>query len=200
MQALWSAAGISQPRTAIWSPAASHARSRGLRRPYRRLSPAGARGIRTLNPSVSLPSCRGRRRRKRGSSMIYVHEKGDWVAAGNVVAAMAAEINEGHYSPGQARAMAEMFVSGWGGHLLIGTRWVSTACCCRGRGSKSACANSATRRCSSSRRGFAIWLEHRPSQRPSRLETCLTSRGSGATKPPAAASASALRSSDSSCL
>ena len=52
----------------------------------------------------------------------YVREKGDWVAAGNVVAAMAAEVNERHYSPERAQAMAEMFVSGWGGHLLIGTK------------------------------------------------------------------------------
>ena len=52
----------------------------------------------------------------------YVHEKGDWIAAGNVVAAMAAEINERHYSPERARAMAELFIAGWGGHPLIGTR------------------------------------------------------------------------------
>ncbi|MDR3422036.1 MAG: LLM class flavin-dependent oxidoreductase [Xanthobacteraceae bacterium] len=52
----------------------------------------------------------------------YVHEKGDWVAAGNVVAAMAAEINERNYPAERARAMAEMFVSGWGGHPLIGTK------------------------------------------------------------------------------
>jgi FMNH2-dependent dimethyl sulfone monooxygenase len=52
----------------------------------------------------------------------YVHQKGDWVAAGNVVAAMAAEINERNYPPERARAMAEMFVSGWGGHPLIGTK------------------------------------------------------------------------------
>jgi dimethylsulfone monooxygenase len=52
----------------------------------------------------------------------YVHEKGDWEAAGNVVSAMAAEINERNYSPDRAGVMAEMFVSGWGGHLLIGTK------------------------------------------------------------------------------
>jgi len=52
----------------------------------------------------------------------YVHEKGDWVAAGNVVAAMAAEINERRYPPERVRAMAELFVAGWGGHPLIGTR------------------------------------------------------------------------------
>jgi alkanesulfonate monooxygenase SsuD/methylene tetrahydromethanopterin reductase-like flavin-dependent oxidoreductase (luciferase family) len=52
----------------------------------------------------------------------YVHERGDWEAAGNVVAMMAAEINERHYPPERARAMAESFVSGWGGHPLIGTK------------------------------------------------------------------------------
>ena len=52
----------------------------------------------------------------------YVHEKGDWIAAGNVVTAMAAEVNERNYPPERARAMAEMFVSGWGGHPLIGTK------------------------------------------------------------------------------
>lgn len=52
----------------------------------------------------------------------YVHEKGDWVAAGNVIAAMAAEVNERHYPPERARAMAEPFVAGWGGHPLIGTK------------------------------------------------------------------------------
>ncbi len=51
----------------------------------------------------------------------YVHEKGDWAAAGNVVAAMAAEINERNYSPERAQAMAEMFIAGWSGHPLIGT-------------------------------------------------------------------------------
>ena len=52
----------------------------------------------------------------------YVHEKGDWAAAGNVVAAMAAEVNERNYSPERARAMAEMFIAGWSGHPLIGTK------------------------------------------------------------------------------
>jgi dimethylsulfone monooxygenase len=52
----------------------------------------------------------------------YVHDKGDWAAAGNVVAAMAAEINERNYSPERAREMAEMFIAGWSGHPLIGTK------------------------------------------------------------------------------
>ncbi len=52
----------------------------------------------------------------------YVHEKGDWAAAGNVVDAMSAEINERSYSPERKRAIAELFVAGWGGYPLIGTK------------------------------------------------------------------------------
>jgi alkanesulfonate monooxygenase SsuD/methylene tetrahydromethanopterin reductase-like flavin-dependent oxidoreductase (luciferase family) len=52
----------------------------------------------------------------------YVHEKGDWAAAGNVIETMAAEINQRNYPPERRRAMAEMFVSGWGGFPLIGTK------------------------------------------------------------------------------
>jgi FMNH2-dependent dimethyl sulfone monooxygenase len=52
----------------------------------------------------------------------YVHEKGDWAAAANVIDSMAAEINERAYPPERRRAMAEMFISGWGGHPLVGTK------------------------------------------------------------------------------
>jgi alkanesulfonate monooxygenase SsuD/methylene tetrahydromethanopterin reductase-like flavin-dependent oxidoreductase (luciferase family) len=52
----------------------------------------------------------------------YVHEKGDWAAAENVIETMAAEINQRNYPPERRRAMAEMFVSGWGGFNLIGTK------------------------------------------------------------------------------
>ncbi|HEY2530561.1 MAG TPA: LLM class flavin-dependent oxidoreductase [Xanthobacteraceae bacterium] len=52
----------------------------------------------------------------------YVHEQGDFAAAGNVVAAMAAEVNERRYTPEQLRAMTEVFVAGWGGYPLIGTK------------------------------------------------------------------------------
>ena len=52
----------------------------------------------------------------------YVHEKGDWAAAGNVVDAMGAEINQRSYTPEQKRAIAEVFISGWGGYPLIGTK------------------------------------------------------------------------------
>jgi alkanesulfonate monooxygenase SsuD/methylene tetrahydromethanopterin reductase-like flavin-dependent oxidoreductase (luciferase family) len=51
-----------------------------------------------------------------------VQEKGDWAAAGNVIAAMSAEINERKYPPERARAMAELFIAGRGGHPLIGTK------------------------------------------------------------------------------
>jgi FMNH2-dependent dimethyl sulfone monooxygenase len=51
-----------------------------------------------------------------------VNEKGDWEAAGNVIAMMAAEINERKYAPEQARAMTKAMIPGWGGHPLIGTK------------------------------------------------------------------------------
>jgi alkanesulfonate monooxygenase SsuD/methylene tetrahydromethanopterin reductase-like flavin-dependent oxidoreductase (luciferase family) len=52
----------------------------------------------------------------------FVHTKGDWDAAMNVVNAMAAEINERNYPPERRKAMAEMFVAGWGGFPLVGTK------------------------------------------------------------------------------
>ena len=52
----------------------------------------------------------------------YVHEKGDWVAARNVIDTMAAEINQRDYPQARRNAMAEMMISGWGGFPLIGTK------------------------------------------------------------------------------
>jgi dimethylsulfone monooxygenase len=52
----------------------------------------------------------------------YVHQKGDWEAAKNVIDTMAAEINQRNYPPERRRAMAEMMVAGWGGFPLIGTK------------------------------------------------------------------------------
>jgi alkanesulfonate monooxygenase SsuD/methylene tetrahydromethanopterin reductase-like flavin-dependent oxidoreductase (luciferase family) len=52
----------------------------------------------------------------------YVHEKGDFAAAEYVIETMAAEINQRNYPPERRRAMAEMFVQGWGGFPLIGTK------------------------------------------------------------------------------
>ena len=52
----------------------------------------------------------------------YVQEKGDWDAASNVIDAMAAEINEKEFPPERKRAISEMFIAGWGGHPLVGTK------------------------------------------------------------------------------
>ena len=52
----------------------------------------------------------------------YVHEKGDVDAAMNMVKLMEAEINERAFSEPQRKAIAELFMSGWGGFPLIGTK------------------------------------------------------------------------------
>ena len=52
----------------------------------------------------------------------YVHEKGDWIAARNVIDTMGAEINQRDYPEERRKAMAEMMISGWGGFPLIGTK------------------------------------------------------------------------------
>jgi dimethylsulfone monooxygenase len=52
----------------------------------------------------------------------YVHEKGDWIAARNVIDTMGAEINKRDYPEERRKAMAEMMISGWGGFPLIGTK------------------------------------------------------------------------------
>ncbi len=61
-------------------------------------------------------------REARGCYHYYVHEKGDWVAARNVIDTMAAEINKRDYPQERRNAMAEMMIAGWGGFPLIGTR------------------------------------------------------------------------------
>ncbi len=78
----------------------------------------------------------------------YVNQKGDWEAAGNVVNSMAAEINARTYTPEQVKAMREVFVSGWGGNTLVGTKeqivdglariasWGSTDCCSPSRATR----------------------------------------------------------------
>ena len=52
----------------------------------------------------------------------YVNQKGDWEAAQNVITAMSAEINEKDMPPERHKAIAEMFIAGWGGHPLVGTK------------------------------------------------------------------------------
>ena len=81
----------------------------------------------------------------------YVHQKGDWEAARNVVETFMLDVNARNIPPERMRPMQEMFIAGWGGFPLIGTREqivdglialrapASTACCCAGRASSRAC-------------------------------------------------------------
>jgi len=50
----------------------------------------------------------------------YVHEKGDWPAATNLVETMG--LNVGGITPERLRAMKMHFIGGWGGFPLIGTK------------------------------------------------------------------------------
>ena len=50
----------------------------------------------------------------------YVHQKGDWVAATNLVETMG--LNTQGRSPEMLQAMKMHFIGGWGGNPLIGTR------------------------------------------------------------------------------
>ncbi len=43
------------------------------------------------------------------------------MAANNVIGAMTAEVNEKQFPPERLKAIAEMFIAGWGGHPLVGT-------------------------------------------------------------------------------
>jgi alkanesulfonate monooxygenase SsuD/methylene tetrahydromethanopterin reductase-like flavin-dependent oxidoreductase (luciferase family) len=52
----------------------------------------------------------------------YVHEKGDWEAAGNMIRTFSLEINERLIPPERLQAYREAFVAGWGGFPLIGTK------------------------------------------------------------------------------
>jgi dimethylsulfone monooxygenase len=49
----------------------------------------------------------------------YVHEKGDWEAATNLVETMG--LSTGILNPDTLQAMKEHFIAGWGGYPLIGT-------------------------------------------------------------------------------
>ena len=87
----------------------------------------------------------------------YVHQKGDWEAARNVVETFMLDVNARNIPPERMRPMQEMFIAGWGGFPLIGTKEqivdgpdracrapASTACCCAGRATRKACGSSAT--------------------------------------------------------
>jgi dimethylsulfone monooxygenase len=52
----------------------------------------------------------------------YVHEKGDWQAARNMMDTFAAEINARNIPPQRLQAYQEAFIAGWGGFPLIGTK------------------------------------------------------------------------------
>jgi len=52
----------------------------------------------------------------------YVHEKGDWAAAQNMIDVFAAEINARNIPPERLKAYQEAFIAGWGGFPLIGTK------------------------------------------------------------------------------
>ena len=52
----------------------------------------------------------------------YVHQKGDWEAARNVIETFMLEVNARNIPPERMRPMQEMFIAGWGGFPLIGTK------------------------------------------------------------------------------
>jgi len=52
----------------------------------------------------------------------YVHQKGDWAAARNVVDTFMLEVNARSIPPERIKPMQEMFIAGWGGYPLIGTK------------------------------------------------------------------------------
>jgi alkanesulfonate monooxygenase SsuD/methylene tetrahydromethanopterin reductase-like flavin-dependent oxidoreductase (luciferase family) len=52
----------------------------------------------------------------------YVHEKGDWAAAQNMLDTFATEINARVLPPERLKAYKEAFLAGWGSFPLIGTK------------------------------------------------------------------------------
>jgi alkanesulfonate monooxygenase SsuD/methylene tetrahydromethanopterin reductase-like flavin-dependent oxidoreductase (luciferase family) len=52
----------------------------------------------------------------------YVHEKGDWQAAKNMIDTFSLEINARAIPPEKLKAYQEAFIAGWGGFPLIGTK------------------------------------------------------------------------------
>lgn len=52
----------------------------------------------------------------------YVHRKGDWEAAKNVVDTFMLEANARNIPPERIRPMQELFIAGWGGFTVIGSK------------------------------------------------------------------------------
>jgi alkanesulfonate monooxygenase SsuD/methylene tetrahydromethanopterin reductase-like flavin-dependent oxidoreductase (luciferase family) len=52
----------------------------------------------------------------------YVHQKGDWAAAANMVDTFALEINKRDVPPERIKPLQEAFIQGWGGLPVVGTK------------------------------------------------------------------------------
>jgi FMNH2-dependent dimethyl sulfone monooxygenase len=52
----------------------------------------------------------------------YVHQKGDWAAARNMIDTFTLEINQRNYPPERFKALQEAFIQGWGGLPVVGTK------------------------------------------------------------------------------
>ena len=52
----------------------------------------------------------------------YVHQEGDWEAAGNAVETFMLDVNARNLPADRKRIMQEALIAGWGGYNLIGTR------------------------------------------------------------------------------
>ena len=83
---------------------------------------ACTRGIRPGNQCLEPGLCRAGATEQEARSFYqyYVHEKGDWAAAENVVTMLG--LTAKTIPPERMQAMKEHFVAGWSGYPLIGTR------------------------------------------------------------------------------
>jgi len=52
----------------------------------------------------------------------YVHQKGDWAAAKNMVDTFSLDINERSVPPERIKPLQEAFIQGWGGLPVVGTK------------------------------------------------------------------------------
>src|SRR5204863_9934237 len=52
----------------------------------------------------------------------YVHQKGDWDAARNMVETFSLEVNKRNVQPERIKPLQEAFIQGWGGLPVVGTK------------------------------------------------------------------------------
>ena len=52
----------------------------------------------------------------------YVHDKGDWAAAKNMMDTFTLEINARNFPPERIKPLQEAFIQGWGGLPIVGTK------------------------------------------------------------------------------